>query len=372
MENTSQFADITSEDNITYTNVDGNCVSDHFYDIFSFSNCLFCFYVVLAFSMSFGVGYFMVEKLRYVYRTINKLQLLALVPLVSPVIVFLVLHILSVYVKLVHVIIADSLSFGFLSGILVTLSTSPSGKYVMKLIVRRLPTKGEVSQQNDVWLESESIKVGELRSMIATAMGITPPERVLIESGKGRILDDINVDFFKIMRDSMFMMTDFFGYRTCSCYVTVISKDELPEDGTSTALVDGVPIHKKKSGTFLSMLNTKGEAKFGVELILYAKVAAAAANVIPFYVQPSETFASAATTNPKHTMRLIKWTGAASGDNLETNGSVNLISPSANGNAIVRPGTDTDTTGDGVNINLKASGKPIHNGDVVVIECEGK
>ena len=196
-------------------------------------NCLFFVYIAIAFFLSAGIGWYMVEKIRHIYRTVNKLQLLALIPLVSPVIMFYLLHFLSVYAKIVNVVIADSFSFGFLMGILYTLSVKPSGNYTIKLIAKRLPEEGsDESFSNVVWLESKHVKVGELRTKLAIEMNVES-ERILIESGKGRILDDLESDFFKIMRDSIFISIDFFGYSTCTCYVTLLNKDQIPDTTTS-------------------------------------------------------------------------------------------------------------------------------------------
>ena len=317
-----------------------------------------------------GLGFVMIVKLRRKCQSFKNITTLAFIPLISPVISFVVLNILA---KFGHITLmgADGFSFGFLIGIVYALSMKPKGQNTHKLIVKQL--NGSTSE---VWLDSENMKVGDVRNIIARGLNITPASCVCIESGKGRILEDMSGDFFAFNNT---FTSDFFGFNVSSCYITITdSPDEDIAEG-SAAIKDGIVIAKKRTSTFMSLLNTKGEAKFGVELTIIAKVPYASSNAAPFYINPIDMFAAAAPSQHTHMMRIVKWdatmdkdTGVSGADGTnedwESGSNTGSSTPVRGPGGKIVPATGHNESG----IDLRSSGQPIRHGDIVVVECEGK
>ena len=62
------------------------------------------------------------------------------------------------------------------------------------------------------------ILVGEARNKIAEALEIIPASRLLIESGKGRYIEDLSKKLFNSNDNSSI---DFFGFITCTCFISI-------------------------------------------------------------------------------------------------------------------------------------------------------
>lgn len=231
---------------------------------------------------------------------------------------------------------------------------------------------------------------------------MSPPSRICIESGKGALIEDMHKPLLPQICDNL--VTDFFGFVTVSCYVFIKEKgEEAPHSTTTTS--SSTAIRTKSS--FLSLLNTKGEAKFGVEITLSARCEGAGASASSFFVSSVDMYAAVSTSQPKQAVRLVKWidaekeeetgTGTATatatgeGNNNNSSGAGGLHSADDEDRASPPPETTrpraasaTSTPGSSATtpvskqlekiskIDLRKSGQPIRHGDTVVIECEGK
>jgi len=316
--------------------------------------------ICVAFFSSFALGYGMVEGLRRTYRTYNKIQTLALIPLLSPVLVFVSLNVLAAF-GIVDLVIADAFTCGLLLGTVYTLSLKPTGKFTHKLVVNQL-----TGPSVEVWLDADKVKIGDVRQVIASeGLKIAPASRVCIESGKGRVLEDMSIDFNAIKQGEC---TDFFGFSVCSCYVTVKEAEAVPDEADKN--LEGTELKKKKSN-FMSLLNTKGEAKFGVELSISAKVPTARGVAAPFYISAVDMFAAAGLTQATRTMRFVKWDASLDkdkgGEGADEWDGGTVASPRGKGTP-----ASANATPSVASIDLRASGQPIRHGDEIVLECEGK
>ena len=70
----------------------------------------------------------------------------------------------------------------------------PTGVSTVKLIVQQVQGKSI-----DVWLDSTNVLVGEVRNVIAEKLSITPANRIAIESGKGRFIEDLSKPLFSFL-----------------------------------------------------------------------------------------------------------------------------------------------------------------------------
>eukprot|EP00596_Hydrurales_sp_CCMP1899_P005329 CAMPEP_0119044460 /NCGR_PEP_ID=MMETSP1177-20130426/31605_1 /TAXON_ID=2985 /ORGANISM="Ochromonas sp, Strain CCMP1899" /LENGTH=428 /DNA_ID=CAMNT_0007014583 /DNA_START=166 /DNA_END=1452 /DNA_ORIENTATION=+ len=276
-------------------------------------------------------------------------------------------------------VIADGFSFGVVMGILSNLSLKPTGKATVQLVAHQIAGKKQA-----VWLDSIDILVGDARNAIAEALQIIPASRVSIESGKGSLLDDLNVKLFPFLSGSS-IDVNLFGFTTVSCYINVKEEEE------SRGLQPDETVPRDRSSTHFRALigNIKGEARYGHHLTLTAKVATATAGVRGLFVSPIEKFAAAA---PIHQLAVPSILSSAMYVRMLSWNAVNAAAaPSVGGSELGDTSTaqselgDTSTTPaqsrsrgliSSASRLYKSAFEPseesIKNGDLVVIECDGK
>ena len=337
--------------------------------------------VLLSCIASFGVGWSLINSLRKICRNTDKLWKLCAAVFATPISIYILLNIAARY-ELCDRVVADGFSFGVVMGILFNLSHVPVGKATVQLI-----THQSTGKSHTVWLDSIEVLVGDARNAIAESMRIVPASRVSIESGKGSFLDDLNAKLFQHLGGSS-IAVNFFGFTTASCYVSI--KDEE----ISPAPIDEDKGPRDRSNTNFRALisNIKGEARYGHHLTLTAKVASANADVRGLFVSPIEKFAAAA---PIHQLavpsilssamyvRLLSWNAVnAAAPPSEMGGSefgdTNTVYSASSGYtpaptpALSRSRGIIDTANRLYKGALEPSTESIRNGDLVVIECDGK
>jgi hypothetical protein len=350
--------------------------------IFEFERLLWFFKIIVCCMASFGIGWFLIFSLRKTSRKTTKLTKLYFVVLAAPITVYIILS-MSVRYSMCERAVADGFSFGVVMGILCNLSRPPSERGSVQLIAHQVNGK-----KHSVWLDSKDVLVGDARNAIAESMHIVPASRICIESGRGSFLDDLNAKLFRYLVGTT-IKVNFFGFTTISCYISI--KDEeivvspIDEDKTN---------QRDRSNThFRSLIsNIKGEARYGHQLMLTAKVATANHDVRPLFVTPVEKFAAAApiqqlavpsTLSACKNVRLLSWNavnaaappseigGSDLGDNhtIQSSGS---NCPPVPTSALSRSRSIIDTANRLYKSALQPSDESIRNGDLVVIECDGK
>ena len=352
---------------------------------FFFGDELLLWYItmIIISTMSLSCGWFFVSSLRDISRRSTKLWKLCYAVLATPTFVCFLLHLAWRY-GLCDRFVADITSLGIVVGVMSNIFTVPTGKESVQLIAHQITGK-----KNSVWLDSREVLVGDARNALAESMHIVPASRVNIESGKGFFLEDLNAQLFQILEGSS-MTVNFFGFTTVSCYISIKDEEVIPN-----------PIEEEKmnqrdrSNThFRSLIsNIKGEARYGHHLTLTAKVATANADVRGLFVSPVEKFAAAA---PVHQLavpsilssamyvRLLSWNavnaaapqselgGSEYGDTPTNHSTVSTYSPPVPTPALSRSRAIIDTASRLYKGALEPSTESIRNGDLVVIECDGK
>jgi hypothetical protein len=235
-------------------------------------------YTAISCVVSVAVGWYGVNYLRSAVVRTDKSWKVTLWIFVTPVSVYLSLHFLS-YAGLFDPLIADSISFGIVLGMMASLNISPKGEKTVKLVALNQLTGKSV----DVWLQSTNVLVGEARNKIAEVLGVTPASRVCIESGQGQFIEVLNDPLFPIINADVESSTvmDFFGYVTASCCIFVKEEDkqqqqQIPASASTVSDYTGENIRlldkSSKRGSFMTqMLNMRAEAKYGDMCTVTAK-----------------------------------------------------------------------------------------------------
>lgn len=311
------------------------------------------------------MGYNFVQLLRNYCKKTEKIWKLTLILFAGPITLHLMVAAFYQY-GLCGKVFSDCLLFGFVAGIVLKLSSKPSGKGTVKLIVQQIDGK-----RNDIWLDSTDVLIGEARNMIAEALKITPPSRVSIESGKGSFLDDLSKPLFSLLDDAD-MTTDFFGFVTSSCYISVKEEDLRPKVSFLDSDIQDRDRDKKSPNPFRGLL--KSEIKYGDALNLTARVDSGAKS---FFVNLIDRFAAAAPASmqlPSVQVRLLSWSAIEAANNnsdaVSENTDVNSVSTASKkprgGFFFSKRNKPCDDPGESM------VGKAVHNGDSVVIEAGGR
>ncbi len=318
-------------------------------------------------SLAFIAGVQFVAYLRQSCRYTKRVKRLTAAIFLTPITVFVLLNALVVFGGLDRTF-ADSISFGIVTGIIVKLSTKPTGEGSIKLVAQQANDGKHI----DVWLDSLDVSVGEVRNKIAEALCVVPSNRVAIESGKGAYMEDYNKPFFPLIDDSS-KTTDFFGFVTMLCYITV-----REEEKKRVTIMDevGDDDHKdKRSNPFRAILK-KPEIKFGDAFSFLAKIAAASDPKASFNISCIDKFAAAAPMSMQilntSSVRMISWEALVS-----EAGAADAISDAGDGISVSSAGTKQGKSPKFSFRKKKAdqtskNGKPVCNGDTVVLECGGK
>lgn len=327
--------------------------------------------------VSFTIGFFFVSFLRKKCSKVEDIWKLSAFVFVFPIAIYIICNITSTY-KLCDKMILDSTAFGILIGILINLSLPPKGQKSIQLVVYQLD-----GNKHTIWLDSSDILVGDARNTIAQALHIVPASKLSIESGKGTFLNDLSVKLFPSLNGS-FVTKDLFGFTSAFCYIHIKEDDEI-----IPLAVEEEKSPRDRANTFRSLLgNIKGVVKYGQHFTLTAKVSSAEGAGL--FVAPVNSFAAAA---PIHQLavpsilssamyvRIISWNavsdsagqsvaGSEFGDHKSDSGRSDFtsyphsVSPSQR---IMQTVTSKLYKN-----SLEFPAEPIRNGDIVVIECDGK
>lgn len=349
------------EDDEHLATIDLSWLSHHY-------NIIIYIMILFSFSIAFTIGYSLVGYCRRECRKVTQPYKLTLLLFIIPLFIFLISNIFLLF-HWFSQSVADAFSFGTFVGIIFKLAEKPGGKELLKLTVIQVNKK-----KNDVWLKSADVTVGEARRVIATALDIIPYNRIFIESGKGNFLEDNNLILINELDDSL-LRTDFFGFVTTSCFVHI--KEEDPK-ARVTFQEDNEKLnnaHKSPKHNQLKAL-LKGEARYGDPLGISAKVPNSnnTQDSDYFGISLVDKFAASAPISLQHPTTVIKfisWSAAAAAfgatpDNMSEIGEVSSVS-----SATVTP-TKWSLFSRKKSSNDMYSGKPIRNGDSVVIESGGK
>lgn len=320
--------------------------------------------LVIAWAAFFG-GFYFISFLRYRCKSSKQATKLTVAVFAIPILMFVVNNVLA-YLGIVEKMVTDAVSFGTVAGILIQLSLEPTGKGNVKLLAHQSNGVGKTAE---VWLDSMDATVAEVKARIADTLDIVQINRICIESGKGTFIEDPNQIFSALVDDSLRTM-DFFGFITLSCYIFV--KEEEPMKKRVTIFEDPER-ENKKTNPFLAILQK--QIKYGDQTQLTAKIAAAVDSKSYFTIARVDKFAAAAPSTmlliSPTSIRLHAWyddvssglkDGASDyGDNVSvSSGTPNKASGKKSFLMKLRPRKKEEYIG-----------KPVCNGDTVVLECSG-
>ena len=303
------------------------------------------FFIVsfICFIFSYLVGSLIVQESRKRFlRSGTKWQrTYMLSPVIITMVYFSVVHCCACLGYL-YELTADALVLGVLYGVISGLSIKANFSFPIKLLIRQVG--GEMME---MWFDND-IAVIEVRKKIARKLAISPSNRILIESGKGKYLDDSSKSLLRSLIDSC-ITSNLLNVKICTCdiFVKPFEPDPEPEPEPGPDQV-GRPFTLGKSALSILMQVNRTEVKFGVEVVLTAKIPNAANDALSFYISPVDLYAAAAPSQQQKLIRFVKWIPENVADN---------VSVAASGY------TDIQT---------RQSIYPILNGDSVLLECENK
>lgn len=267
-------------------------------------------------------------------------------------------------------VVADAFSFGVVLGILAKLRTKATGT--------RLIAQQANGKRTDVWVDSIDIVVGEARNKIAEVLRVSPSSRVSIETGNGKLIEDMSAQLRTVVLPGSVSNPDFFGFITLTCYISIKEADDQKDiDGDFGPENSGLRAHTP-SYNFRSLLNTKGDVHFRDKLILTARVPKASSDSKAFYVNSIDKFVAAAPSQPstQHSVvQLVSWDKVrqayATQEGLSENGDVasSGMSPGNVTKNSKASGSLVASVGGG---SSGSANTPVRNGDQVAIECDGK
>lgn len=323
--------------------------------------------ILVTLGLSLFGGYGLVGILRDRCKKSDVVWKLTLIVFSSPVAVFVFFSFLSRF-HLCERFVADAVSFGSVAGMLLKLVTKPNGEKTVKLVARQI--NGE---STEVWLSSTTLSILEARVFIAQALNI-PANRISIESGKGRALEDLTQPMFDHIAEAH-KSTDFFGFVTAACYITV--SDPVCEDESGADIEWKEKDRNRTFNPFKLLLDSR--AKYGDPFMLIGR-SATSEDAKKFHVSPMDRFAGAAPGNAPLfvQLKIYAWSaiagneeeGKAGGVDWETNSEMNS-SVQTTSTRRSRGFVDTifrrKRPDEG-----QLRGKPIHQGDHIVVESEGR
>lgn len=315
---------------------------------------------------AFVIGFYYVNYLRQCCKSSKQATSLIRAVFAIPIGVFILCNVLS-FLRILEKMVADAVSFGIVTGILMRLTLPPKERDNVKLVVQQVNGKN-----CEIWLDSPDASVMDVRAKIAQQLEISAG-RVAIESGKGSFIENLNQPFTPMIDDT-FKAIDFFGFMTMSCYVFI--KDEEPAKRRVSIVEDSVVEQQKRS--FLNILQK--QIKYGDQVHFTAKIAAACESRSFFTIACIDKFAAAAPSSlpqliAMSSVRLHSWkdlteggVGTVDGGSDIGEGSVGTSTPSKS--------TPSKRSSPLLNLRKKRKeesfGQPIRHGDTVVLEWNGK
>lgn len=339
-------------------------------------------YAKLAISLALSLfgGYGLIGLMRDRCKKSEVVWKLTLIVFSAPIIVFVFFSICAEF-KLCERFVADTVSFGSVAGMLLKLVTKPYGDKIIKLIVQQID-----GEKRDVWLNSFSLTVQEVRVKIAEALEIAQISRVWIETGKGKPVEDLTQPFFDLI-DEAHKSTDFFGFCTATCYISV-----APEAVQEEAAPDIEWKEKergKKFNPFKLLLDSR--AKYGDPFMIIGR-SATSDDAKKFHISAVDRFAGAAPGNAPLFVQLKMYAWSSSGTEGALDGGEegkagaggnpqDWENSSEMASSVHTAGTSATRKSRGivdvllrrkVSDESRLRGKPIHHGDAVVIEADGR
>jgi hypothetical protein len=343
--------------------------------------------------IAFGVGFVFVSILRNKCKSNRNIRYFTTTVFLTPIGVYLFFSLL-VLVGVCNRTVSDAIAFGTVFGILLQLAMKPQGSGSIKLVAKQVDGK-----HADVWLDSLDVTVGEVRNKIAESLNITPSARVSIESGKGTFMEDLSQPFLENIDDTL-KKTDFFGYLTACCYVYV--KEEEKKKVIVPKEEDDVNDRSDKK-TFLGILQ-RPEVKYGEFLVCSAKIGGSTDAKVNFQISFVDRFVAGAPATLQlnsTTIRIHPWADKDEKGNPTQNGNTTPNQKEEPGHpdnnnernnstdAFSDTGESTTSThnSNGNKRGMKRGsiffrpkndemvtyfGKPVHHGDIVVLETSGK
>jgi hypothetical protein len=341
------------------------------------SSFQFVFKVFIAIVVSTGLGWGIIHHMSKLARGTEKVWKFTSAFLFTPLAIFAVLRLAAKYLDC-DIRVTDSFAFGFAIGIMGKLSAmSFDGSESIKLIVH--DDKGKVFE---VCLDNKNMLVGDVRNKIAEAGGIAPANRVLIETGKGGFYQDLSTPLVPLLINSnVSYTTDFFGSKIFVCYVKI--NEEVKVESDSFDENDKNPSTKmNNTRKLIAMLNSRAEVRLEEEYMLYGRLQSSGPETKPFHIYMVDKFIAGSLTapSPVQYIRFESWhhlsegayrdseTLSVSDNNFSVESSKKGGTGSPKSESLLQPLMLTNI----LKRPQKELGKPIHNGDLIVLQNDHK
>lgn len=259
--------------------------------------------------------------------------------------------------------VCDVGTAGIVVGIFISVSLTPKPKQSLRLIAH----EGDTTQ--DIYFRDiNEVPLDTLKSSIAQSFG-TQVSQLRFESRKGRLIEETEGITTQDLIDIVSSKTG--KEVTATCYIHII-EEAVETSGQLTA-------HRRASrASILSslmpskmlnlpiQLNLRGDIKRGAPLAFSGKMNNAANASSAFHLACVEDYAAATTKSIDAPMKLYPWFDQSSSVDVDEDG----ISLAGN-RSVASSGNGSETLG-GMAADPRALDEPIRNGDVVVIQFNGK
>ena len=251
--------------------------------------------------ISTSFGWFLIAGLRMWARKSSNPQILAYLPILSP-ILFYGLFSLLYHADYISAAVGDCATLFIMNGIILRLSVKSTNSASIRLAIN---VKGS-SEFKDVWLKNDEVTVGDTKQLIAKTLNVSA-NRVNIESGKGNFLKDISDNsamLLNLIDAENAKNKDLFGFCTVPCYVT-ITEEMVAATKPKSAATRVFPAVELKSSSI----------KYGSNITLQGKIPNSANDTKAFGFSIVNKFAAVApslhtirsTSNFSDVIRLVSW-----------------------------------------------------------------
>ncbi len=336
--------------------------------------------VLAACLCSFGVGLVIVDRLRALCHVTNEVWKLASICYVLPVAVYVILNIAVSY-ELCEKLVADSVSFGILTGICLRLLRKPSGEDTVRVLVRtNTPNKAPCV----VWLKSPETKVSEAIIAIGNKLSVIPHSRISVETGRGAFVTDVDKPLLQQLSISGHPShntpnKDFFGFTTAVCNVVVREEEREEEDSEEEEETTEKRVGKRPTN-LTNLINSRGPVRWKDDLLLSANVGGVD---IPFSIGSMDNYAAAAPppagysldslwgSASKEVIHFVPWTFDENDDGSEIHSDASLAKDSSRHSVSSWGSGWFKSKGAGPHLHLSSA--PVHDGDtIVIVSSKGK
>jgi hypothetical protein len=296
-------------------------------------------YIILTSLLCWAIGWLVISKLRQSYKTSASPLQYSLVPILSPIILYIFLCTFA-WLGLFDQIVADFASFYYMIGILWQLAQKSTGVDTIRLCVHVCGGH----EVKEIWLKNIEVTVGEAEILIAEALHVNPG-KISIESGKGKFLDNPNTALVPLISETT-LKEDLFGFSTVHCYVALLDQH------INLELDDDLKRHNPLARMIPGIMEHRGAIKYGMEITLSGKIPNAANDAKAFDISCVDLYASAAPSTSSlalgssacgDTVRLVGWREEGSNQ------------------ALARE-----------NVESHLSGQKLKNGDAILLENGGR